>query len=211
MGSTKNSKKVEGPTKGSPLKPKIKKGISTKASKKASSKVFVEYLEPGILAAYTTRANDPGFSGFVQPLATKLKNEEAYSEETNINLVSYRKKDDSHTESLQDKSGYPWKCFLRFVEPDCNFKQEAEMFGNDLATVLNSFKYKYENKFVFAGDLTPVEPRPAISGLKRDARVAFAESCYDEAIEDGSFFEDEVLMSLLFSDVNVSEAKALFL
>ena len=65
---------------------------------------------------------------------------------------------------------------------------------------MNTFQYKYSNKFVFGGDLTLEEADNACNKLLFQDVKKYSQTCYGEHILDGSFFQDEFLMSSLFGD-----------
>ena len=171
----------------------------SKCLTKKEDLVFVETIDPGIACAYVVKGTYHNKPAFVNELVKALKNEDKIVQELGVNAMTYRKLDDEGNECLL-YDGYPVRMFLKYLEDHDTYKEDTVQFGEDVAAVLNTFQYKYSNKFVFGGDLTLEEANNACNKLLFQDVKKYSQTCYGEHILDGSFFYDEFLMSSLFGD-----------
>ena len=177
------------------------------------TKVHVMKLDPITLAAYAEKTiNGNIFAGFTFNLTKALNDGEEWTKDLNISCVAQRRSKEGANVVLMSK-GCPWSVYFRVLEDHelCNANDISISFGESIAQAMNKHvvpSFKYPEVFQF-GHITNPKKSVAMSDFVTVFSIThFSRIAYADTIKDGSFFEDEELISTLFPGVD--SPKSLF-
>ena len=112
--------------------------------------------------------------------------------------MTYLQKSPTSDKTKKKLNDYPIMCFLKNVIDNNTHIEEANKFGNNVTTLLNSFDHKYKTVFKYNGDITTEDTDIAVHVLLIRDVHKYCFECYLSYIKNSSFFEGEFLMDTFF-------------
>ena len=181
------------PTKG--LKKNVSPGMKSK-KKSSACQVFVTRLRCGDLLAYVVFHESNN-----QPYLVHLINTLEDKSNDRLNAIGinfhFRMRDPSSNRPRKGSNGYFRDVFVKVLGD--SDEASPEQFGQDLAAVLTEIDQG--KTFEHAGDITNTdEPDPACRFVMDKDVTEMAFDAYEDAIRDGSFFEETEIVEGYFGD-----------
>ena len=171
------------------------------------NKVLTAEAKGGFCFAWVLKSGNRNNKAFIKPFTDKVKNNATEIQDLNLLGHCARRKDLFVNEAIVSESGYPFYQFVSLKENEDN--TSVEDWGNALTEALNNSKdsFKYPTNFDYGGDLS--EDSIPLKYLLNNDLYFFVRELYEDAIDDGTFENDEVTQQELFGDGYLNHTKEL--
>ena len=172
------------------------------------NKVLTAEAKGGFRFAWVIKAGSRNSKAFINPFTDKVKNDATEIQDLNLLGHCARRKDLFVNEAIVSESGYPFYQFIS-LKVENEDDRSVEEWGNALTEALNNSKesFKYPTNFYYGGDLS--EDSIPLKYLLNNDLYFFVRELYEDAIDDGTFENDEVTQQELFGDGYLNHTKEL--
>ena len=178
-----------------------------KRNETKGNKVLTAEAKGGFRFAWVLKSGNHNQEAFVKPFTDKVKLNATEIQHLNILGHCARRKDLFNNEAIVSESGYP---FYQFVSlKDDNEKNSVEDWGKEVTKSLNNMKesFRYPTNFFYGGDLS--EDEIPLKYLLNNDLYFFLQEFYEEAIDDGTFEDDEETQREFFGVDYMNHTEAL--
>ena len=171
------------------------------------NKVLTAEAKGGFRFAWVVKAGSRNNEAFLKSFTDKVKSDATEIQELNLLDHCARRKDIFNNEAIISENGFPFYQFVSLKEDE--EERSVEEWGSQLTEAMNDSKelFKYPTNFYYGGYLS--EDSNPLKYLLNNDLYFFVREFYQDAIDDGTFEEDEETQKDLFGCDYINHTKEL--